>query len=139
MTIEPRPVRPLPSPTPTSQKFWDAIARHELIIQLCTECAVYRHYPQPRCPQCGSGSWEWSRVSGRGIVYSYTITHQPFHPAWADRTPYAVVTVDLEEGVRMVGELPPEDTDRVSIGMPVRISFLDLPDGRGTIPTFRLS
>jgi uncharacterized OB-fold protein len=78
-------------------------------------------------------------VSGRGVVYTFTRSHQPFHPAWAERTPYVVATVELDEGVRMVSDLPPEDTDRVQIGSRVEV-FDDLDGGDGvTLPRFRLT
>jgi uncharacterized OB-fold protein len=75
-------------------------------------------------------------------VYTFTVTHQAFHPAWADRVPYAVATVQLDEGVRMVTDLPPEDVGRVAIGRPVEVFFEDTedPDGRPvTLPRFRLT
>jgi uncharacterized protein len=80
-------------------------------------------------------------VSGRGFVYTFTVTHQAFHAAWAGRVPYAVATVELEEGVRMVTDLPPEDVERVAIGLPVEVFFEDHEgtDGRRvTLPRFRL-
>jgi uncharacterized protein len=132
------PGRPLPRPSPMTQGYWDAARRHELVIQRCQDCRRYRHYPRPLCPACGSARWEWSPVSGRGVIYTFTVTHRAFHPAWQDRTPYAVVTVELEEGVRMVGELAAGDTGRVAIGLPVQVVFRDLPGEDVTLPGFRL-
>ena len=42
-------------------------------------------------------------MSGRGRIFSWTVTHQPLDPAFA--VPYAVVVVELEEGPRLVGNL----------------------------------
>jgi uncharacterized OB-fold protein len=130
--------RPMPVPTAISAGFWEAARRHELVIQRCTSCERYRHYPQPRCPHCGSDDWSWAPVSGRGTIYTYTVTHHSFHPAWADLRPYAVATVELPEGVRMVSDLPPEDTADVAIGAPVEVFFEDLDDEQVTLPRFRL-
>lgn len=137
MSDGPQP-RPLPRPSPMTQGFWDAARQHVLVVQRCLDCLVWRHYPRPLCPGCGGERWEWSPVSGRGVIYTFTVTHHPFHPAWRGRTPYAVVTVELDEGVRMVGELPPEDTERVAIGLPVEVEFRDLPGENITLPGFRL-
>jgi uncharacterized protein len=41
--------------------------------------------------------------------------------------------------VRMVSDLPPEDTDRVQIGSRVEVFFDDLPDTEVTLPRFRLA
>jgi uncharacterized OB-fold protein len=93
------------------------------------------------CAACHSTDWTWTRVSGRGVAYTFTITHQAFQPAWSDAVPYAVVTIELDEGVRMVADLPAEDFGDVAIGRPVEVFFDDMPIGNGgrfTLPRFRL-
>jgi len=128
---------PLPRPSPLTQGFWDAAARHELVAQRCAACRTWRHYPQVRCPACTSDAWAWERLSGRGTVHSFSIAHQAFHPAWADRVPYAVVTVELEEGIRMVTDMEPEG---VAIDRAVEVVFTEVADDDGTVtlPRFRL-
>jgi uncharacterized OB-fold protein len=127
---------PLPEPSELTAGFWDAARRHELVVQQCTACGTFRHYPQHRCPGCLSAEWSWTPVSGRGRVHSFTVTHRGFNPAWSERLPYALVTVELEEGVRMVSDLPDEQTDAVEIGRRVEVFFEDLDDV--TLPRFRL-
>jgi uncharacterized OB-fold protein len=129
-------LRPLREPSAMTAGFWEAAERHQLVVQHC-ECGQFRHYPQPMCPVCLSMTWSWVPVSGRGTVYSFTVSHRAFHPAWRGRVPYAVATVELEEGVRMLADLPDEDTDDVSIGFPVEV-FFDDHDGR-VLPRFRLT
>jgi len=129
--------------------FWAAAAAHRLVIQRCADCTEFRHYPQPRCPNCLSESWTWTEVSGRGTVYTFTVTHQAFHPFWRDRVPYAVATIELEEGVRVVSDLPAGDEARVAIGSPVEVffeevsfeevSFDDAARRTLTMPRFRLT
>jgi uncharacterized protein len=135
------PDRPLPTPGALGRGFWDAAREHRLVVQRCDGCGALRHYPQPMCPSCHSTAWTWTPLSGRGTVYTFTVTHQPFHPAWADRVPYAVATVELDEGVRMVTDLPPEDVDDVAIGRPVECFFEDHELDEATtftVPRFRL-
>ena len=76
-------------------------------------------------------------MSGRGVVHSFTVTHQAFHPAWADRLPYVVATIELDEGPRMVSDLD-EDPDEVAIGRRVEV-FFERVDDEITLPRFRLS
>jgi uncharacterized OB-fold protein len=133
--------RPRPTPTELTSGFWAAARRHELVVQRCDACGELRHYPQPRCPICLATKWTWTPLSGRGVVHTFTVTHQAFHPAWADRLPFAVATIELEEGVRMVSDLPPGDVERVVIGAAVECWFEDhhLDDGSTfTFPRFRL-
>jgi uncharacterized OB-fold protein len=120
--------------------FWAAAARHELVVQRCASCGALRHYPRPMCPDCHGTDHAWQPLSGRGTVYTFTVSHQAFHPAWRDRVPVAIATIELEEGVRMVSDLPAEDVDRVRIGMPVEVFFDDVVTESGravTLPRFR--
>lgn len=128
----------LPTASPLSTGFWEAARRHQLVVQQCGSCGELRHYPQQLCPSCWSGEWSWAPLSGRGTVYSYAVAHRAFHPAWADRVPYAVVTVALDEGVRMVSDLAGDQLDRVTVGAPVVVEFVDLPGTEITLPRFRL-
>lgn len=136
------PERPRPTPDALTQGFWDAARHHRLVVQRCEECAALRHYPQPMCPECHSTAWSWTPLSGRGTVHTFTVTHQAFHPAWEGRVPFAVATIELAEGVRMVSDLPTDDVDHVRIGAPVECWFEDHVDDDGTAvtyPRFRLA
>ncbi len=61
----------------------------------------------------------------RGVVWSWTITHRAIDPAFAEQLPYAVVVVELEEGVRVVGNLAGLAILELRIGLEVNVS-LDL-------------
>lgn len=131
--------RPLPRPTPTSAGFWEAAGRGVLVVQRCASCGLLRHYPRPMCPACRSFGVEWVPTRGTGTVYTFTVTHRAFHPAW--EVPFAVATVVLDEGLRLVTDLPAEDADAVRIGAPVEVFFDEVtsPDGTVVLPRFRLS
>jgi uncharacterized OB-fold protein len=78
------------------------------------------------CDKCGSLAWEWARSSGKGKVYTWTVTYQPLHPGFAGDVPYAGVIVELEEGPRIVtwvSDVKPED---LTIGLPVEVWFDDV-------------
>ena len=79
--------------------------------------------------------WAWAELSGRGEIYSYTVTHRPFHPFWKDRAPYVVATIELEEGIRMVSDMPGLEPADVAIGLAVEVGFEACGDGR-KIPVF---
>ena len=134
---ETRPLRPAPVVTALGQAFWAACEEGRLVVQRCTACERLRHYPQERCPACQSDAFDWSELSGRGQVYSYTVTHRAFHPAWADRVPYVIATIELEEGVRMVSELFDVPSSGPEIGQRVEVGFERL-EGFGALPFFRV-
>ena len=130
------PGLPLPVPDEDSQPFWDYCAQSELRAQRCTSCRVLRHPPRPRCRQCGSMEVEWVPLSGKGSIYSYIVSHQAIHPALADLTPHGVVTVELEEGLRMTSNLVDCPVEDLAIGVPVEVVFEKASDTI-TLPKFR--
>ncbi len=129
--------RPIPKPSTLTEGFWEAARRDELVIQRCLGCRGYRHFPQAMCPDCHSMDTEWSKVSGRGVIHSYTVAHQAFHPFWADKVPYVVATIELEEGVRMVDDMLDLDPAEVRIGLPVEVFFQPVRD-EIVLPKFRV-
>lgn len=128
--------KPLPQITPESKEFWQGCRRHELLIQKCRRCGTFRHYPRIMCPNCGSWDTEWVKVSGRGKVYSWTITYQPFHPSFAKDIPYASVIVELDEGVRLMTEIVDAKPEELYVGMPVKVTFQDVTK-EISLPKFR--
>ena len=129
--------RPKPILSDLSRPLWEAYARKELVAQQCTACGELRHYPQPMCPDCYSTEFGWSKLAGTGLIYSYTVSHRAFHPAWEGCVPYVIATIELDEGVRMVCDMPRLAPDKVAIGQRVGVEFESLP-GQGVMPRFRL-
>jgi uncharacterized OB-fold protein len=117
-------IKPLPRPTATSRPFWDAAKRHQLQLQRCGGCSSFIYYPRDRCPNCLSERLEWTPVSGRGKLYSYTVVRRASTRSFSDK-PYVLAIVELDEGVRMTTniEAPPES---VKVGMPVTVYFDDV-------------
>ena len=127
---EPKAYRkPLPRVDEESRGFWEALARHELWFQRCRDCGTKRFYPRAVCTHCLSSSTEWVRASGRGSVYTFTVTHQNQSPGFREELPYVLAVVELEEGVRMMTNVVGCAPDAVRIGMPVEVVFDDVtPD-----------
>jgi uncharacterized OB-fold protein/acyl dehydratase len=123
-----------PVVSPDTAFFWAGTARHELRIQRCGGCGVLRHPPGPMCPACGAARPEYDVAAGTGEVYSYVVHHHPLVPG--RKLPIVVALVQLTEGVRMVGELLGTDPDGVRVGLPVRVTFVQV-DGDLTLPAWR--
>src|SRR6266545_8331734 len=96
---------PQPEISDDNQPFWDGCRQGELRVQRCLDCHKLRWYPKPMCPHCASLEVEWVATSGKGRVYTWTVIHHVFNPAFADKVPYLVVIVELDEGVRVVSNL----------------------------------
>lgn len=119
-----------------SDGFFAACAKQQLTAQRCRECRSFQHPPRAMCSACGAFELEWSAVSGRGRVFSYTIVHHPIGPV-RDRVPYNVVLVDLDDapGVRLVSNLI-DAPDGVTIGQPVEVAWERINDEL-LLPRFR--
>ncbi|MEV4255072.1 OB-fold domain-containing protein [Spirillospora sp. NPDC049652] len=115
-----------PTIGPDTRYFWDGVNEGELRIQSCADCGTLRHPPGPMCPRCHSTNRTFRKASGRGIVHSFVVHH---HPPVPGRTPpYAVAVVELEEGVRILGDVVGCEPSEVEVDMPVRVVFQRMDD-----------
>jgi uncharacterized protein len=85
-----------------------------------------RHPPVPAIWQDKSEPGDYQVASGRGTVFSYVVHHAPKVPG--RQLPFVVALVELEEGVRMLGELRGIEPDKVEVGLPVQVDFEKLDD-----------
>ncbi len=108
--------------------YWEGAEQGRLVLQKCSHCGTVRHYPRVLCAVCWSFDVEYVEASGNGTVYSWTVAHHAFAPDVADQVPYTLATVDLPEGVRLMGRLDPALTP--TPGLAVRIDFAPGTDGR---------
>ncbi|OAO04864.1 hypothetical protein A8B75_06910 [Sphingomonadales bacterium EhC05] len=118
------PPKPLPRPQdPVEQEFWDRCQDGNLYFQRCSECDTFRHLPRYMCAKCGSPEFSWEQSSGMGTLFSWTITHQALHPAFAGDIPFIAAVVELDEGVRMATRLVDCDHDKLELDLPVELDF----------------
>ena len=135
---------PLPDLTdPLSAPFFAAAAAGELRIPRCEECGAYVWYPQETCPADG-GVLVWTRVSGRGTLFSWAVVRRAFLPAFEDKVPFVTALVALEEdhAVRIATYIVDTDPDALVPDAPVEVEFRDLsfstvPDTSVVVPMFR--
>ena len=128
--------KPIPAITPEMRPFFEAAKRHELVVQRCTGCGTHRLPPRELCSSCLATESTWVEVSGHGEIFSYTVMHQIYHPAFAAEVPYAVVVVKLAEGPKMISNLVDCPLSEIRIGMPVAVVFEPVSD-TVTLPKFR--
>jgi len=115
-----------PSSSRDTAFFWEGVKAHELRIQRRPDGSL-QHPPVPAVWQDKGLPIDYLVASGTGTVFSFVVHHAPKVPG---RTlPFVIALVELEEGVRMLGELRGVDPAAVSIGMPVRAMYIDFPAG----------
>lgn len=132
-----RTTAPLPVITEENQPFWDGTRAGRLLMQRCAACAHIRYPNSAVCPRCLDGAYDWTELSGRGEVFSFTIFHRAYHPAWADRVPYNVALIQLTEGPRMFSNVVGlVGSEPIRVGMAVRVVFEAVADSDIVIPQF---
>jgi uncharacterized OB-fold protein/acyl dehydratase len=115
-----------PASSRDTKFFWDGVNAHELRIQKRPDGSL-QHPPVPALWQDKQAPIDYVVASGKGTVFSFVVHHAPKVPG---RTlPFVIALVELEEGVRMLGELRNVDPATVEIGMPVRTTYIDFPEG----------
>ncbi len=121
-----------PVPDPDAAPWWEALARHELLVQACAPYGHLRWPARAICGRCGSLDWRWQPASGRAHVASWVVNRHPFVPGFT--TPYVVVAARLEEQADLFvpgGYAGPGDGGGLSIGLEVTAEFEDVVDEHG--------
>ena len=115
-----------PASSRDTKFFWDGVNAHELRIQKRADGTLV-HPPVPALSQDKEQPTDYVVASGKGSVFSFVVHHAPKVPG---RTlPFVIALVELEEGVRMLGQLRNVDPASVEIGMPVHATYIDFPEG----------
>ncbi len=131
-------LKPLPQPDELTAPYWEAAQKHELHIQRCKRCAEYQHPPFDYCRKCDASDLEWTRISGKGTVYSFIVDHRLLVPGFTEA--YVVAQVNPVEAqtdlVRLTTNIRGCEPDAVYIGMPVEVLFEDVRDDT-TLPQFK--
>jgi hypothetical protein len=97
-------------------------------LEHCDVCGRAHYSPRVLCPHCGSDALNWVESAGLGTVYS-TTTIAP-----RGRDPYAVVLIDLDDGVRLMSNVVGIPPAEVAIGERVRVQIE--PRETGAVPLF---
>jgi uncharacterized protein len=118
-----------------TKPFWDATAEGRLVLPRCDTCDFVIWYPRVVCPACHATSVTWGELSGRGRVYSYTVTRRN-QGRWGDVAPYVVAYVELDEGPRLLTNVVGCDPDDVHVDLEVEVVFADTGEGPA-LPRFR--
>lgn len=134
--------RPLPEPDEQSAPFWAAAANHVLTLARCARCGRLSLPPDVVCPHCGTAdpAFEFTPVSGRGTVRSWTVVRQAFLPGFDDDLPFVLVDVEIAEepGLRLIGRLLDGVDAPLAPGDAVTVAFEDVAPGVA-VPAFELA
>jgi uncharacterized OB-fold protein len=123
------------APDDLDAPFWDGCRRREFLVHRCDRCGR-AYWPASCCIDHGAEAMRWVPASGTGSVYTYTVAYHAYEPAMADRIPYVLAVVALDEGPFFHTDLVDCPPDAVRVGLPVEVVF-DAVDEETVIPRFR--
>jgi uncharacterized protein len=118
------PVRVLPPADGPTGFFWRSGADGVLRFLRCGSCSYFIHPPTSYCPQCGGRDAEPQAVSGRAVLQSFTVNHQPWDGT-DDRYVIGVVDIEEQAGLRFMTNIVGTEPEDVYIGMRVEVVFED--------------
>lgn len=119
---------PDPNPNPETEAFWEAAKEGKFLLRYCGDCGKTHWYPRAICPHCFSDNSEWREASGRGTIYTYSVTRRT-------DPPYAIAYITLEEGPTMISNLVDCSYDDLAVGQPVKVTFKQ-SEGGFAVPMF---
>ena len=112
-------------------RFWrENASRYNLIGTKCGVCERVYFPPRSVCPTChrqSIGKMEPFKLNGEGEVLTFSIVHDA--PSQLEmQKPYVIAIVQMEEGVRITGQIIDVELDEVKIGMKVRTTLRKVSD-----------
>lgn len=127
--------RILPRLDTVNRFFWTGGADGVLRLLRCIACAAFVHPPQPICTKCQSENLVPAAIAGTGIVETFTVNYQKWHPFL--EVPFVVARVSLDgtDGVILTTNIVDTPPETVAIGDTVAVQFLHQDDVY--LPLFR--
>lgn len=126
---------PAPAIQPETATFWEATNRGVLLLQRCGDCGTAIWYPRFLCSACHGINLVQEEASGRGTIYSFTITSRGILD-YRDCGRYVLALVELQEGPKMMTNIVEADPATLEIGQPVEVVYCDTGAG-SALPRFR--
>ena len=113
-----------------SFQFWESAKKNKLLIQKSTISKKYFLYSRSFSGVAADEPFEWVESSGKGTIYSFTISHiAGGSEFYVNKTPYIVASILLDEGVRLMSNIVDCDHSIVEIGKNVKVVFKKLDNG----------
>lgn len=105
-----------------NRPFWSACEAGRLIVQKCRMTGKTWFPPGPVSPFAPAAGWDWIECSGKGQVLSWVVFHQKYFAGFAERIPYNVALIRLEEGALLFSNIDGPNA-AIEIGQRVKVWF----------------
>ena len=111
---------------PTVEQYQKNIEMGKFRAFKCKGCGAVIAPPSGACYKCGETEMEWTEVSGKGTLVSFTVIHVA-PEEFQEEAPYYIAIVELEEGTRVSARLlgyDPLQPEKMKIGIPLQMVYL---------------
>jgi uncharacterized protein len=108
---------PQPDPGEAGRPFWEGLSAGALTFQRCKACGKGWLPARSHCPHCLSDEWAREKSHGQARLISWVVYHMAYHPAFAQRLPYIVAVIQLDEGPRMISNIVQAKPESLKIDM----------------------
>ncbi len=113
------------SERPTVEAYKKNIQEGKFRALKCSSCGAVITPPLGTCYGCGGNKMEWTDVSGKGKLVSFTVIHVA-PDEFASEAPYIVAIVELAEKSRVTARLvgfDPLKPEAIKIGIPLVLGY----------------
>jgi uncharacterized OB-fold protein len=113
------------SEQPTLEAYKKNIQEGKFKAFRCTKCKAVIAPPLGTCYNCGNTKMEWTTVSGKGKLVSFTVIHVA-PDEFAAEVPYIVGIVELDEKARVTARLAgfdPNKPESIKVGAPLKLDY----------------
>jgi len=106
----------------TIEQFYKFLEQRKLMAGKCNKCGKIHLPPRPLCDSCYGQDFEWTEISGKGTLLTYTVIHVA-PPQFQELTPYVVGIMQLENGLKIPGMVSGIQPEQLKVGMELSIDF----------------
>ncbi len=97
-------------------RHWREIPRrYRMEAGKCKSCGEIFFPGRLICSKCGAKEFDTIKLSGKGKLATYTIIRVA-PEGFADQVPYAVGIIELEEGIKVMGQITDCDPETLKTG-----------------------
>lgn len=106
----------------TIEQFYQFLSQGKLMAGKCLQCGKLHLPPRPICDNCYGETFEWTEISGKGNLLTYTTIHvAPVQ--FQALSPYTIGIVQMENDLKLPGLISGVSEIQLKIGMDLNIDF----------------
>jgi uncharacterized OB-fold protein len=105
----------------TIEQFYKYLSQDKLMVGKCLKCNKIHLPPRPLCDNCYSTQFDWTQISNKGKLLTYTVIH--IAPTqFQNLAPYAIGILELDNGLKISGIIKDVPQEQIKIDMTLNVA-----------------